>query len=142
MTLRQYLFTMFIATVMCWVAFVFVLINTDPFETNTTGFIFFYISLFLSLIGTISMLAFTLYHIFLRKKVPMYKYVKKSFRDSVIISISLISLLYLQSLGFLNIWMFIGFLVILALIISFSLSLKTTSKKNMPVERIDSMNTN
>lgn len=104
MNLRQYLTIMACATVLGWVAWFFVLFNVDPFQDNTLGFFFFYISLFFSLIGTISLIAFLLTQIFPSPMLPMYRLVQKSFRIGLLLSGILIVLLFLQGKEILTKW--------------------------------------
>jgi len=104
MNLRQYLTMMIFATLLGWVAWFFVIINVDPFQDSTLGFFFFYISLFFSLIGTISMVAFLITQIFPHPEVPMYRLVQKSFRIGLLLSSILIILLFLQGKGILTKW--------------------------------------
>ena len=104
MNLRQYLTIMVFATLLGWVAWFFVIINVDPFQDSTLGFFFFYISLFFSLIGTVSLIAFLLTQIFPNPEVPMYRLVQKSFRIGLLLSSVLIILLFLQGKGILTKW--------------------------------------
>jgi len=104
MNLRQYLTIMVFATLLGWVAWFFVIINVNPFQDSTLGFFFFYISLFFSLIGTGSLIAFLLTQIFPRPEVPMYRLVQKSFRIGLFLSSILIILLFLQGKGILTKW--------------------------------------
>lgn len=104
MTLRQYLIIMSLATILCWIAWGLVLINIDPFVANAISFSFFYVSLFLALLGTTSLIAFTIYHFFSRAEKPMFRYVQKSFRYGWLISALLIGILFLQTKRLLNLW--------------------------------------
>jgi len=124
MTLKQYITIMIIASILCWVAWGFVIINIDPFQDTGIGFIFFYISLFFSLLGTISVFAFFVRKLFSREAQPMFRYVKRSFSDSFFISIALILLLFLQSKGYLNWWNTGIFTLSLAFILAFSFTTK------------------
>ncbi len=126
MNLKQYLITMLFATILCWVALIFVMLNVDPFAANTLSFIFFYISFFLALVGTISLIIFLIYRLFGSHDVPLFRYVQISFRQSVYISGTLLGLLYLQGKGFLNIWTILILTTIFVLIISFTLSIRRT----------------
>ncbi len=103
MTLKQYLTIMAIATVLCWISWLFVIINIDPFQGNISGFVFFYITLFFSLLGTNSLLIFCVYRFFSNNH-PMFRYVQKSFRESLILSIFIIFILFLQGMNWLTIW--------------------------------------
>lgn len=128
MNLRQYIFTMLFATTLCWVALFFVMINVDPFETNMLGFVFFYVSLFLSLLGTVSMIIFLCYRLFASRDLPLFRYVQISFRQSLFISSFLVVFLFLQGQGYLNMWNSAILISIFILLISFSLSVKRTHK--------------
>lgn len=104
MTLKQYLVIMFLATIFCWVAWWFVITNVDPFQADVLGFIFFYSSLFCSLVGTVSILSFLSRKIFSRSNEPMFRFVKKSFRDALFLATFLIILLYFQTQNYLHWW--------------------------------------
>jgi hypothetical protein len=132
MNLRQYLSIMACATVLGWVAWLFVIINVDPFQENTLGFFFFYVSLFFSLIGTISLFSFLITQIFPKPMVPMYRLVQKSFRIGLLLSGILIVLLFLQGKEILTKWNSILLLFIGVTTTCFFLSTKYfVSKDNM-----------
>jgi len=101
MSLRQYLVIMLMSTVLCWVAWVMVLINIDPFQDTGIGLAFFYVSLFFSLLGTLSILSFSFRYV-AQKSQMIFALVRASFRDSFILSSALITVLFLQSKGYLN----------------------------------------
>ena len=107
MTLRQYLSIMIVASLLCWVSWIVVLLNVDPFTSGWVGFLFFYISLFFSLLGTSAVLIFVLYYQFSRRAVPMYRYVQCSFRDALMLAVTGVGLLYLQGQRYLRWWNFI-----------------------------------
>lgn len=103
MTLRQYLITMILATILCWVATVLVIINVDPFESTMVGFLFFYTSIFLSLFGTVSVCSFTVLRLLGRHSdVPLFVYVQRSFYIGALIAFVIDLLLVMQSAGILN----------------------------------------
>ncbi len=124
MSLRQYLATMIIATILCWTAWFFVLLNVDPFYANALSFSFFYIGLLLSLAGTLSILLFFVYRVFNRRDLPLFKYVRRSFSESMLISGFLVFVLFLKGQGYINFWNGIILAAIFILIISFKFSLK------------------
>lgn len=130
MTLRQYLFIMLFATLLCWVAWAFVVFNVDPYQDNTLGFLFFYMSLFFSCIGTSSLIAFLLSQIFRKNDIPMYRYVQKSFRVGLLISGAAIMLLFLQEKEILTKWNSILLLFIAVTITCFFLSTKYFAHKD------------
>lgn len=118
MTIRQYLFVMGCATILCWIAFGMVVLNVDPFQASVSGFLFFYCSLFLSLLGTTSIAAFARHYFFSKNAEPLFRYVERGFRDGCICSAMLVALLYLQAQSFLNPWN--GALLILFFIFIFA----------------------
>ena len=124
MTLRQYLFTMIFATILCWIAWGFVLVNIDPFQASTYSFAFFYITLFFALIGTISVVTFAITGFLSKNRLPMFRHVQKSFQISLFISTIIIILLFLLGNRLLNIWNFTIFLLVIALTSSFVFSNK------------------
>ncbi len=127
MTFKQYLAIMSIATLLCWVAFGFVLFTVDPFYAAASSFAFFYVSLFFSLVGTISIISCALLNRFSRVPEPMFRYVQKSFRIALVCSIAVIVFLMLQLSGYLNFW--IGTLYIISLAFAFAF-LSVTKKQS------------
>ncbi|KKW42507.1 MAG: hypothetical protein UY92_C0006G0068 [Candidatus Magasanikbacteria bacterium GW2011_GWA2_56_11] len=125
MTLRQYLATMIFATLLCYTAWFFVIDNVDPFAASAAGLGFFYLSFFLSLLGTCSLIFFCLYRFFGTSDLPLFRYVQKSFRESLAISAYLALMLLLQGASYLTFW--IGSLVtgLFILVISFMVSLRS-----------------
>lgn len=126
MTLKQYLTIMILGTIMCWTAWWLVILNVDPEAAGTAGFSFFYGSLFLALLGTGSVLFFSVHRIFVCKKlIPMHHTVQKSFFEGLVMAVILIGLLYLQGEKFLQ-WWNVG---VLGAVLVFLILFKLTSKK-------------
>lgn len=115
MSLKYYLSIMFCATLICWLAWLIIIFNVDPRQAGSWNLIFFYLSLFLSLAGSFSMLGVLFRVYFLKIKEPYFRIVKKSFRHSLFFSLLLVVALFLQSLRLLNWWN----LIILILAFSF-----------------------
>ena len=107
---------MIIATTLCWLAWVMVILNVNPFTDSGLGFTFFYISLGLALLGSISLIFFGLYYFFSRKDLPLFRFVQKSFQAGLFFSLLLILLLFLQGQGYLNRWNVLIFLTIVILL--------------------------
>lgn len=125
MTLKQYLTIMFIATTLCWVSWVFVLINVDPFVDTGAGMIFFYVTLLFSLVGTMSLFSFLLVQSFWRNKYPMYRAVKKTFSFGFVSAVILLSILFLQGQGLLELWNIVLLLIIISGSLFFYRSIQT-----------------
>lgn len=104
MTLKVYLVIMSITTLLCWGSWGYVLASIDPTQSSWVGFVFFYGSLFLALVGSNALLTFAGYHFFCGRTLPLFRYVEYSFRDAVALSAVLLVLLYLQSQNFLHLW--------------------------------------
>lgn len=113
---------MALATTLCFIALGFVLINVDPFIDTGTGFWFFYVSIFLGILGLSSMISFTIHRFFSKLNLPMFKFVQSSFKDAFLFAIGLTGLLYLQGQGYLKWWSMGLVIVMVILYIVFSLS--------------------
>lgn len=124
MTLKNYLLTMFVLTAVCWGMFAFVIGMVDPEATNWLGFILFYSSLAVSLIGSFAIIGFVARFIFSKDEV-IFNLVKIAFRQSFLISIFVISLLILKSAELFN-WLN---LILLAIIFTI-IELVITSRQN------------
>ena len=129
MTLRQYLIVMSIATVICWIALIVVVVNVDPFTGSALSFFFFYVSAWLALLGTLSLILFLMHKFFQSDVVPLFRTVEKSFRDAIVLSAALTLLLYIQSKNWLYLWNAIILIAAVVLIIIFRW-LKTKSFSN------------
>lgn len=98
-------------TAVCWGIFLFTASLIDPTITNWFGLSLFYLALFLSLSGTIAILGF-IFRFFALKKELAFNLVKKSFRQSFIFSLFIITLLILKANGLLN-WLNLILLIII-----------------------------
>ena len=128
MNLKQYFTIMLLGTVFCWVAWLFVVFNIDPFQDKGAGFGFFYVSLGLALMGTISVISFLIRQSLGKNNLPMFRYVKQSFKDALFVAIVLILMLFLQGKGYLNWWNTIIFVVAILFCAIFILSSKNNNE--------------
>ena len=96
MTLRAYLIIMTLATLTCWGIFGVVLNTVDPFVTNWIGFMLFYISLFLSIMGTAAIMGFLVRFACLKHELA-FRSVKAAFRQSFLFGFLLVAVLFLIS---------------------------------------------
>ena len=97
-------------TVLCWLAFTYVIRLVNPETTNATGFFLFYLSLFLSLSGTAAISGFLVRFVFLARELAMAK-VKIAFRQSFLFSGFVVALLALLARGLLN-WLNLIILIV------------------------------
>jgi len=123
MTFKQFIVLMCIATGSLWLGWWWTVISIDPFTTNFLGFLLFYLTLFLALMGT-----FTLLGVYIRKmRTPdalLFHLVTLSSRQGIVLSIIFVSLLLLQSQRWLKPWNVLLILIV-AFAIEFSIVYKT-----------------
>jgi predicted ABC-type exoprotein transport system permease subunit len=106
MSIRQYLATMAFATLLGWVVWILVLFYIDPTTTESIGFWFFYISLFLSLLGTYSVIALAIKIKLVKHEEIIFRQTKKTFKQALIFSSYAIVTLFLSQRDLLNWWNF------------------------------------
>jgi len=109
-------------------AWAMVLFNVDPSRDSQLGLIFFYITLFFSLLGLISLINFGLYRLVTKSDYPLFRLVQKSFRNGVIGSSLILTMLFLQVLNILNIWTGVMLLILFLSISFFKLSTRAHEK--------------
>ncbi len=101
MTLKNCLIGMIISAVLCFTAWIMIVNNVDPNETDWRGFSLFYLSLFFVLINFFTLLGF-----FIRSKIsskhPAFSQIGISFRQGIFLSVALIGALILQSFRMLD----------------------------------------
>ena len=112
MTLKRYLNLMGILTTICWLAWVLILFFISPNKTGLIGFVLFYFSLFLAILGTAAILGFII-RVRLSQG-PVFKQIEVAFRQGIWISLLIVGLLLLQGLSLLKWWN--GVLLVLFLI--------------------------
>ncbi|MCB9802446.1 hypothetical protein H6761_00315 [Candidatus Nomurabacteria bacterium] len=118
MQLKTYNYSMLGATVVAWLGFFLVISNFDPDQANVVVFVFLYFSLFLSILGTLSLLGFLLRKLLQRKKEQSYKVATESFRQAFIFATVVVVALILQATRLLN-WWNILLLIIFATLLEF-----------------------
>jgi len=84
------------ATVICWASWLFTVFSINPETTNQVGFILFYSSLALALIGTGAIVGFVIRFIFLKHQLAL-RSVLDAFRQSFLFTLLLIASLNLLS---------------------------------------------
>lgn len=103
MTLPAFVILMFVSTAAAWTAWFTVLFKIDPFVDGGLGFLLFYLSLGLSLTGTITLLGMTVRH-FYQPEEASFRRVLNSFRQAAFLSVLVVALLFLQSHRLLAWW--------------------------------------
>lgn len=120
MTLRLYLALMSFATLLCWVAWLFVIFYISPTEGGFLGLFFFYLSLFFSIVGTGSVIGFHIRRLVLKDEEIIFRHVRHTFRQSIILATAVIVIFMLTAASLLFWWNFI-MLVLFFLFIEFIL---------------------
>ena len=122
MTLKKYLILMAVMTALCWLAWIYIIFTVNPEITNWIGFNLFYISLFLSMVGTAAIIGFVVRFVALKQALA-WRLVKEAFRQSFLFSFLIVISFMLLSYDLFT-WLNLGFLVIgLSVLEFFMLSL-------------------
>ena len=101
---------MTLATAVCWAVFSYITWTVNPEVTNGVGFFLFYLSLFLSIVGTTAIFGFVIRFIAFRRDFAL-RAVIEAFRQSFLFGGLAIVVLILLSKDMFN-WMNLAFLVI------------------------------
>jgi len=117
MSLRKYLMLMVFASAICWTAFVLVVNNLNPYSTGILGFVFFYVSLFLAIVGTFSLIGFVVRSRVLKEEMA-FRHVAISFRQGLWFGLLACLSLWLQSKTLLT-WFNLLLLVLVLVVIEF-----------------------
>ena len=117
MTLRNCLIGVVISTVLCFAAWILILLNVDPAATGWQDFLLFYLSLFFALVSLLTLVGFFIRNKFFSNK-PIFTQAGISFRHSVLFSIIAVGTLILQGMKTLN-WQNALMLVIGVIILEF-----------------------
>ena len=120
MTLRQYLVLMSLGTGLCWIAWFFILFSVDPIQAGRLVFFFFYVSLFMAVVGTFSVLGFLIRRWVVKDDELVFRHVKRTFRQSIFIAAVLIVVLMLLSnrlLAWWNLVLLLGLCIFLEAIV-------------------------
>jgi hypothetical protein len=126
MTLKNYLLLMISTTLVCWGIFAGVVMNVNPNATNWPGFVLFYVSLFLALLGTSAILGFLLRFAVFRQELA-FRAVSEAFRQSFLFAFLAIAALFLLA-NHLFTWLNIALLVAALALIEFFLIAYERSK--------------
>lgn len=110
MTLKSYLITMSLISLVCWGVFIFILWSINPATTNWIGFLLFYFSLFLALTGTAAIIGFVIRFIAMKKELA-FRLVKEAFRQSFLFAALIVFSLFLLSKDLFN-WLNLALLII------------------------------
>lgn len=97
MSFRWYVILMGLGTGLAWISWLFVIQTMNPDEAGLTAFVFFYTTLFLSLVGTLSLIGL-LFRIGLHRESDMLtRVVRLSFRHALLLSLGGVAALWLSA---------------------------------------------
>jgi len=115
MTFRQFLMFMTIATLAAWSAWIVVLWSIDPTRSGALGFLFFYATLSLALLGTLTVAGTCLRVWAYRDELPS-RHVAKAFRQAFLFTTLGIVSLFLLSQDLFRWWTATLLILLLAVI--------------------------
>jgi hypothetical protein len=127
MSLKYYLIIMSVATLVCWVAWLMVLYYINPTEAGVVGFLIFYSSFALAVLGTFSLLGF-FGRVWFSKEQIIFRHLGVAFRQAVWFAILLAVSLILQSQGLLTWWNGLLLITFLTIVEFMFLSRKTAGQ--------------
>jgi len=103
MTLRRYLAFLGIGTGLSWFSWLLVLFRVSPDQVGGWGVLLFFLSLFMALWGTFSLVGMVIRFLLLKREIIYYQVVN-SYRQGVFASCILVVMLALQSFRILRWW--------------------------------------
>lgn len=110
----RYLLIIGIAGAVSWLGWIIALYKLNPFESTGMALAFFFLTLFIALICTFTVLGFYL-RVWIYKNEIYYNHINISLRQGILLSLIVMISLAFQLLGVLN-W-FSGFLLIVAVLL-------------------------
>lgn len=113
--MRFYLYTLFFLTVIFWITFGIFIFFINPYKADTTTFGVFFASLFLAILGTLTLLGFYFRLMFFKKGIIL-KHLKPAFRQGILLGLFFTGLLVFLMLNIFNWWTIALYFVILSLI--------------------------
>ncbi len=111
------------STIICWIAWLVVLFYVNPDEGGFIGFVLFYLSLLIALIGTFSLIGF-FGRVWFSKERIIFRHLGVSTRQSVWFSALLLGVLLLQGTHYLRWWSALLLVILVTLMEFFFLSRK------------------
>lgn len=112
MSFRAYMILMLIGTGMSWASWVLVLFGVNPDESGFMGFVMFYLTLTMSLIGTLSVFELLVRKMLERDHLVLTRDVRTSFRHGVLLSLIIIISFILTTQGWFSWWVALAILVV------------------------------
>lgn len=114
MSLRSYLLGLSVSSGLCWIAWVLTIVNTNPGQGGQSALLSFYISLFVALLGTLTLLGYAA-RLVLSNNELKYQHIRVAFRQALLVSLLVTAALLLQAIRLLSWWDILLLVVIAAL---------------------------
>jgi len=112
MDYKSFIRLMVAATAASLAAWSYILFNVDPNEAGIFGFLLFYLILFLSCVGMLTLAGVVVRVHIRRRKATAFREVRIAFRHGVLLSSVAILSLALSANSLLNKWWFFGFVIV------------------------------
>ncbi|MBU1448912.1 MAG: hypothetical protein ABIK13_04055 [Patescibacteria group bacterium] len=116
MTFRLYMALMSAATLMAIGAWTFVVWSTNPQEAPVIGFVMFYMTLFLSLVGLLTLGGVGYRVLILGRRDLVSREVRVSFRHAIFLASIAVVALAGSAAGWLRWWMFLLLLIVVSVV--------------------------
>lgn len=116
MGLRTYVLLMAIGTFLAWIAWTVIVLNVDPTETGFLGFFLFYLTLAVSLVGSLALIG-TFFRIVVLKRhdVPSRE-IKIAFRHAILFAGVAIFSLLLSANSLLRTWHVVALMCVASIV--------------------------
>ena len=128
MRFKDFVILMGMMTAVAWIAWGVVLFSIDPTKAGSLGFFLFYLTLVISLIGTLTLVG-TGARFVLQKDELLSRLVVRSFRHSILLSFLLVASIILLSWQLFTWWLMFLFIMVLALVELIFISLKGSGRR-------------
>jgi hypothetical protein len=115
MSFRSYLIFMTLGTVSAWITWILVLHGVDPVRSGLLGFILFYITLTMSIFGTLAILGLG-FRLWRQSGELSSRLTLRSFRQAIVLTLLFVSSLLLFSQGWFRWWSMLLLVIIAGLI--------------------------
>ena len=123
MSFRSYILLILFSTILCISALTIIIFSINPYEASVLTFVFFYLSLFLSLMGVITIINSVIKKIFIKNKI-LFRQISASFRQAVLLSLLITICMALQSQRILAWWNMLLLIAVLSTMELFAISKK------------------
>lgn len=110
MTFRMYIIFMCLATLLSWAGWGLVIWNMDPSQVGIMGFLLFYVTLGMALLGSLTLLGVVYRVVFLQRQTVLIREVRVAFRHGVLVSLLGVGSLALSGVGSFRWWIILLFI--------------------------------